>query len=137
MKDLSNVINYILEYNKIENILNYNNISQCPCYCIFDRINVALVNIRDFFKKKKKKKKILQILNSWTGSWTEKSNFPWYNMSIYYKNRTQNFLVSSKTAFIENKLKNDSFRNVSDYGDYVSDHSATKTCPFLNYIIFM
>ncbi len=34
-------------------ILNCNNILQyCWFYCIFDQINAALVNIRDFFKKK-------------------------------------------------------------------------------------
>ncbi len=37
-------------------ILNCNNVLQyCWFYCIFDQINAALVNIRDFFKKNIKK----------------------------------------------------------------------------------
>ncbi len=44
---------YILKYIQTENILYYNNISQCYCfYCIFDQINAALVTRKDFIKKK-------------------------------------------------------------------------------------
>ncbi len=43
-------INYILKYFKIENGLNFSNISQNYSLCIFDQINAALMSIRNFFK---------------------------------------------------------------------------------------
>ncbi len=44
-------INYILKYIKIVNILNRNNILQNDFFCIFDRIDTALMSIRNIIYK--------------------------------------------------------------------------------------
>jgi len=42
----------LLKYIKIENILNYNTISQCYCFnVIFIKQKAVLLSIRDYFQK--------------------------------------------------------------------------------------